>query len=128
KRWASNGVYRRAVTSSTAREERGTAAALFVIQDRPRPETRSLVAVGLEQAWKHRGAFDSDGIESFRIQAEELQDGGSHLTGFHKAGIGTGPDAGVGYQQHDVGIVVSEATMLGLFFETPGVNHANVRY
>ena len=79
---------------------------------------RASVAVRREQTWKHRRAFNLDGVKGGRIKAQELQDGRRHLTGFHKARNRPGlADAGVRYQQHYVGIIMGEAAVLGLFLE-----------
>ncbi len=80
------------------------------------------------EAGKDGRALDPDGIKRGRIKAEELQDGGRYLIGFHKAGVGPGLDRRIRYQQHYVGVVVSETTVLGLLFEASRVDHADVGY
>src|SRR5580704_11928871 len=79
------------------------------------------------QARENRRAFVPDGVEGIRVKAKDLQDSGSHLSGLDKAVDGPGLDARIRYQQHHVRIIPSEAAMLGLLFQTSGVDHAHVR-
>jgi len=66
-------------------------------------------------------------MQAVRIESECPQDSGSHLSGFHRADHCFCLQALIGYQHHNVGIVVSEAAVLGLFFGAGRVNYADVR-
>src|SRR5579863_5523786 len=79
------------------------------------------------QAWENRRAFALDGVESVGIEAEDLQDGGSHLSGLHKGMDGPPLDRRIRYQEHHVRIVPSVAAMLGLLFQAARVDNADVR-
>ena len=83
-----------------ARQDR---CALPIASRRPAEDGRTLVIVGLEQPWKHRCAFFPDGVEGRRIEAQDLQDRGGHLHGFHPAGDRLRVNVGIGYQHHHVG-------------------------
>src|SRR6516225_1559745 len=71
-------------------------------------------------------AFEAHGVQQFGVEAESLQDRGSHLSRFHKAVDGPGRKARTGYQQHHIGIVMREAAVLGLLLEVSGIDHADV--
>src|SRR5277367_6120149 len=86
-----------------------------------------VVVLGSIQARQNGCAFLPDGIQARRIEAEDLQDSGGHLSRFHKAVDSARLDARVGDQQYHVGVIVREAAMLGLLLGAAGVNHSDVR-
>jgi hypothetical protein len=79
--------------------------------------------LGGGQARQNRRALDLNGLQRVRIEAQDREDRRSHLRGFHETVDGSGPEIGVGYQEHHVGVVVGEAAVLGLLALAPGVNH-----
>src|SRR5689334_15489566 len=90
-------------------------------------ELSSVSVAAVEERRQYWRAFQPHGIEGIRIEAQDFQNRGSHLSGLHKAVNGAGLDAGVGNQQHHVGIVMREAAVLGLLLQISGVDHAHVR-
>src|SRR5262250_2473050 len=77
----------------------------------------NLVVVIAEETWQDRRAFKPDGIEGFRIQAQNFQDRGRDLSCFHEAVECAGLHSGIGYQKHDIGVIPREPTMFGLLLQ-----------
>src|SRR5579863_3586535 len=91
------------------------------------PYARLVVVVAvISQTRQDRGSFLSDGVEFVRIEAQQSENGWSYLSCFHKAVDCLALIPGVGDEQHDVGVIPSVATVLRLFFQAPGVDHAVV--
>ena len=79
------------------------------------------------QSRQHRRAFFLDRIQAPGIEPQGLKNGRGYLDGFDKAGHGAGLEIRIRNQQHHVGIIVSEASVLGLLLRASGIDHAHVR-
>src|SRR5262252_4296498 len=71
-----------------------------------------LLVLAAEQSRQDGRPFLPNRVQGVRIQAQELQDRGRHLSRFHKTVHGPSRKARIGYQQHHVGVVMREAAML----------------
>src|SRR6266850_3409845 len=72
-----------------------------------------------EQSRKDRCAFYLHGLELVGVESQGGENGGSKLGCFHRAGDRPGVKSGVRYENHHVGVVVREPTMLGLLLSDP---------
>lgn len=86
-----------------------------------------MVAVAEIETRQDRRAFLPNGIEVVGIETQELENGGSYLSGFHKTVDGPAFELRIGHQNHHIGVIPGEATMLGLLFEASGVYNPHVR-
>lgn len=68
---------------------------------------------------EEHSSLSTNGIEGPRIDTQGFEDGRRHLGGTHRGADRAGLEGRIGQQQHDVRVVMGEATVLLLLCRLP---------
>lgn len=75
---------------------------------------------------KGGGSFEAYSVELVGIEAESAQDGGRNLVGSDRGADSVGVERRIRKQEHDVGIVMRKAAVLGQFGGAAGIGDTDV--